>query len=377
MDGGWKPCLEEAVLPSDGRSTGEILEPGGSEFTTPAGGATRHRKPLNTLRWCDLHLLFSDSVEGWTKHKAPRLGAALAFYTLLSLTPLLLVVISIVGLVFGRKSAEHQIVQQIQLLVGAQAATASQALLNGAHNATHGVIATVIGSVTLLFGGSGVLIELRDALNTIWEVPTTSLTGVKKVTSFIKERLFSFALVLAIGFLLVVSLAVSTWIAALGQFSSSLLPAPEIMLNLINLLVSFVVITLLFAAIYKLLPDVKLEWRDVVLGGAATSLLFSVGKFLLALYLGKASFASTYGAFASIVVLVLWVYYSGQIFFFGAELTKSFANRYGSHPSLHPGPLVVKEAAPDNPAIPEPKIIIPSGEYRSVRSVSIPEDRAE
>ena len=347
-------------MSADGRSNGEVLEPGGSEFTTPAGGATRHRKPLNSLRWCDLHLLFSESVEGWTKHKAPRLGAALAFYTLLSLTPLLLVVVSIVGLAFGRKSAEHQIVQQIQLLVGAQAATASEAMLNGAHNATHGVIATVIGSVTLLFGGSGVLIELRDALNTIWEVPSTSLSGVKKIRSFITERLFSFALVLAIGFLLVVSLAISTWIAALGEISSSLLPAPEITLHVINSLVSFVVITGLFAAIYKLLPDVLLQWRDVVLGGAATSLLFTVGKSLLALYLGKASFASTYGAFASIVVLVLWVYYSGQIFFFGAELTKSFANRYGSHPSLHPARLVVTPETVDSAATAEPNIIIPS-----------------
>ena len=347
-------------MSADGRRNAELLEPGGNEVSTPAGGAVRYRKPLTSLDWCDLRLLVSESVDGWTKHKAPRLGAALAFYTLLSLTPLLLVVISIVGLVFGRKSAEHQIVQQIQLLVGFQAASASQALLNGAHNATHGIIATVIGSVTLLFGGSGVLIELRDALNTIWEVPSSSLSGVKKVTSFIKQRLFSFALVLAIGFLLVVSLAISTWIAALGEISSSLLPAPEITLHVINSLVSFVVITGLFAAIYKLLPDVLLKWRDVVLGGAATSLLFTVGKSLLALYLGKASFTSTYGAFASIVVLVLWVYYSGQIFFFGAELTKSFANRYGSHPSIYPERLVITDTTGNRPPSAEPKIIIPS-----------------
>src|SRR3954454_1137278 len=347
------------MLPPGGHRTGEILIPGGTEFATPAGGASRHRKALSSLRWCDLALLFSDSVDGWTKHKAPRLGAALAFYTLLSLTPLLLVVISIVGLVFGRTSAEHQIVHQIRLLVGSQAAGASEALLKGARNTTHGVIATVIGSVTLLFGASGVLIELRDALNTIWEVPSVPLSGVKKVMSFVKERLFSFAIVLSIGFLLVVSLAISAWIAALGQFSSSILPAPEIALQIINSLISFVVITGLFAAIYKLLPDVVIEWRDVILGGIATSLLFTVGKLFLALYLGKASFASTYGAFASVVVLVLWVYYSGQIFFFGAELTKSFANRYGSQPSLHPGPLVV-QASEQNPSAPEPKIIIAS-----------------
>ncbi len=359
MERGRTPHLEEHVLSPDDRRTGEILEPGGSEFATPAGGARRRRKDLNSLCWWDLRLLFSDSVDGWSKHKAPRLGAALAFYTLLSLTPLLLVVISIVGLVFGRRSAEHQIVQQIQLLVGAQAAAASEALLNGARNPTHGLIATVIGSVTLLFGASGVLIELRDALNTIWEVPNASLSGVKKVMSFVKERLFSFALVLAIGFLLVVSLAITAWIAALGQISSSLLPAPEITLHIINSLISFVVITFLFAAMYKLLPDVLIEWRDVVLGGAATSLLFTLGKVLLGLYLGKASFASTYGAFASIVVLVLWVYYSGQIFFFGAELTKSFAIRYGSHPGIHAG-LVIPEDAANTSSDTEPKLIISS-----------------
>lgn len=353
------PHPKEYLLSTDEPKSGEIVEPGGHDFTTPAGGAKRHRKALSALRWCDIRILFSDSVDGWSKHKAPRLGAALAFYTLLSLTPLLLVVISIVGLVFGRRSAEHQIFQQIQLLVGSQAAIATEAVLRGARNATHGVLATVIGSVTLLFGASGVLIELRDALNTIWEVPGNSLTGTKKVMSFIKERLFSFALVLAIGFLLVVSLAISAWIAALGEISASLLPAPEITLHILNSLISFVVITGLFAAIYKLLPDVLIEWRDVVLGGAATSLMFTLGKFLLALYLGKASFASTYGAFASMVVLVLWVYYSGQIFFFGAELTKSFAYRYGSHPSIQPG-LLRPGLSGNNPATAEPKIIISS-----------------
>ena len=350
---------EERVLPPGDQRSDEILVPGGTEFITRAGGARRHRKPLRSLRLCDLKCLFLDSVDGWTRHKAPRLGAALAFYTLLSLTPLLLVTISIAGLVFGRISAEHQIVQQIRILVGSQAATASEALLKGARNTTHGVIATLIGSVTLLFGASGVLIELRDALNTIWEVPVVPMSGIKKIRTFIKERLFSFAIVLSIGFLLIVSLAISAWIAALGEFSASLLPAPEIMLQAINSLISFAVITVLFAAIYKLLPDVPIEWRDVFLGGAATSLLFTIGKLVLALYLGKASFASTYGAFASIVVLVLWAYYSGQIFFFGAELTKSFANRYGSHPSSHPQPMVLAASA-NNAAPAEPKIIISS-----------------
>jgi membrane protein len=333
-----------------------ILEPNGTEVATAAGGARHYRKPLKAFRWCDIKALLSESFDDWSKHKAPRLGASLAFYTLLSLTPLLLVVVAIVGLVFGHQAAEQQIVQQVQMLVGTQGAKAIQAVLQGSHNTTHGVIATAVGIITLLFGASGVLIELQDALNTIWEVPTPALAGWRKITGFIKQRLFSFA----IGFLLVVSLAVSAWIAAIGALSASIVPGEEILLHVLNALISFIVITGLFAAIYKIMPDVRIEWRDVILGGAATSLLFTLGKFALGIYLGKASIASTYGAAASIVVLVIWVYYSGQIFFFGAELTRTFANRYGSQPNLHPERMVKPPSDTTPPPSTEPKIIIPS-----------------
>ena len=220
----------------------------------------------------------------------------------------------------------------------------SQALLEGSRHTAHGIIATAFGLLTVLFGASGVLIELRDALNTIWEVPTPELSGLKKLSSFIKERLFSFALVLAIGFIMVVSLALSAWVAALGAWSASILPAHEAILHILNFVVSFGIITGLFSAIYKFLPGVRIEWRDVVLGGAVTALLFTVGKLALGIYLGKASFASTYGAAASIVVLIVWVYYSGQIFFLGAEFTKTFANSYGSQPSRKPDGLVIDSA---------------------------------
>ena len=295
--------------------------------------------PQEWLTWSEIQTLLSQSFDNWSRHKAPRLGAALAFYTLLSLAPLLLVAVAIVGLVFGHTAAQQGIVAQVQTLVGTQGAKATEALLEGSRNATHGIVATVLGLLTLFFGASGVMVELRDALNTIWEVPTPARSGMgKKVTGFLKERLFSFAMVLSVGFLLVVSLAVSTWIAALGALSSSVIPAAyEFLLHILNALVSFVVITGLFAAIYKVLPDVKLQWRDVLLGGAFTSLLFTLGKLALGLYLGKASIASTYGAFASIVVLVVWVYYSGQIFFLGAEFTRSFALHYGSRPKLRLG----------------------------------------
>ena len=318
-----------------------ILEPNGTEELTPAGGARRYRKPISTFRWCDIKAILAGSLEQWNKHKAPRLGASLAFYTLLSLTPLLLVVMSILGLAFGQTVAQRDLVQQVHDLVGSAGAKAVQGLLEGARNRTHGIIATVIGLVVLLSGASGVLIELRDALNTIWEVPTPEVKGnLQRIWGFVKERLFSFALVLAIGFLLLVSLAVNAWIAALGSLSASVLPTHESILHLLNSLVSFVVAAGLFAAIYKLMPDVRIEWREVILGGAVTSFLFTIGKLLIGLYLGKASFASSYGAAASVVVLIVWVFYSSQIFFLGAEFTKIFANRYGSEPSRHPDGMV-------------------------------------
>ena len=340
-----------------------ILEPAGTEVQTSAGGARRYRKPLASFCWQDITSIFSASFSAWGKHKAPRLGASLAFYTLLSLAPLLLVVVSVVGLVLGHQAAEADIVAQVRSTVGLQGARAVQALLEGSRNTTHGIVATAFGVLTLLFGASGVLIELRDALNTIWEVPTPQLSGVKWVSSFIKERLFSFALVLAIGFVLVVSLALSAWIAALGVYSASVLPIHEAILHVLNFIVSFAIITGLFSAIYKFLPDVRIEWHDVILGGAVTSALFTLGKLALGIYLGKASFASTYGAAASTVVLIVWVYYSGQIFFLGAEFTKTFANCYGSQPNRQPNGLVVDSTgntpgariAPQIITKPEPK----------------------
>src|SRR4029077_20978946 len=187
---------------------------------------------------------------------------------------------------------------------------------------------------------------LRDALNTIWEVPPLQRTGLQNLADLVKERVFSFALVLAIGFLLLVSLAINAFISALGVFSAQAFPLFQGALHIANTLLSFIVITGLFAAIYRIMPDVRIEWRDVALGAAVTSLLFTVGKLLIGLYLGKASFASTYGAAASIVLLIVWVYYSGQVFFLGAEFTKVFADRYGSQPSQHLEDMVIEKANP-------------------------------
>jgi membrane protein len=328
--------------------------------STRAGSARRYRKPLIAFRWCDIKALLGESFNAWNNDNATRLGAALAFYTLFSLTPLLLVVVSVAGMVFGRAAAEGQIVWQISDLVGPTGAKAVQALLQAAESTSRGVVASSLGIVTLLFGASGVLLELRGDLNTIWHVPTPPTTGFKGLILMVKERLFSFGLVLAIGFVLLVSLAISAWLAALGKYSSAIVPLSAAVLHVVNVLVSFAVITGLFAAIFKVMPEVHIEWRDVLLGAAVTSALFTAGKFLIGLYLGRASFASSYGAAASIVIFIIWVYYSAQVFFLGAEFTRVFAHHYGTHPKRQSNGTIVVQPGKQQPAQAEPKIIISS-----------------
>ena len=335
-----------------------ILEPGGTEVATAAGGARRYRKPLKKFRWRDVRDILEESAAEWSKHNAPRLGAALSFYTLLSMAPILLAPVWIAGMVMGRDAAVAGVVRQINMLGGAEAARVAEALLSRPPSAVHGMIATAFGLLALLFGASGVMVELRDALNFIWDVRLPELSGMKKAWTFVKDRLFSFALVLAVGFLLVVSLAASAWIAALGAFSAQYLPANEALLHAANFILSFAVITALFAAIYKFLPNARIEWRDVALGERRNLDSLSLGKLGLGIYLGKAAFASAYGAAASVVVLIVWVYYSAQIFFLGAEFTHVFANRHGSRPADHPqGVLVESERGTPVGAV---KIVTPS-----------------
>jgi len=253
---------------------------------------------------------------------------------MLSLAPLLVVVTAVAGWAFGREAAIGQVVWQIQDLVGYEGAQAIQALLASARKPASGGIAAVLGLGTLFFGASAVVAELRDALNTIWEVPPREVCGpIKSIVAMLKDRTLAFAMVLGIGFLLLVSLAINAALAAIGGYFRNILPADEWVLQTANFLISFLVVTLLFGVIYKVLPDTYIAWSDVALGAAITSLLFSVGKLLIGLYLGKASFGSTYGAAGSLVVLLFWVYYSAQIFFFGSEFTHTYADRYGSHPS--------------------------------------------
>lgn len=303
--------------------------------TTPPPDAGKITKAVHRagfkLPWPALKSLFVGAFNSWSDHNAPRLGASLAFYSLLSLAPLLLLSVSIVGLVFGHDAARQQTVTQVQQLVGPAAGKALSAFIQGSKSTSGGVIATIFGIITLLFSASGVVIELRDALNLIWGTPTATTTGFGKIKAFAKDRLLSFAFVGAIGFLLIVSLVVSAWITALGSVAKVFGPVESVFMHIVSFSLAFIIIAVLFAAIYKVMPDVHIQWRDVILGGVITSALFSIGKFVLAIYLGRASFASTYGAAASIVVLIAWIYYSAQIFFLGAEFTREFSIRHGSH----------------------------------------------
>jgi membrane protein len=315
---------------------------------------------LRTLGWREIRYLFFRLADDWYRHRVPRLGASLAFYTMLSLAPLIVVVLAVAGFAFGREAATGQLVWQIKELVGRQGAEVIQELLKGAADPLAGGIATAIGLVTLFFGASSVVAELRDALNTIWDVPTRATEfGMHSIVAVAKERLLSFAVVLAFGFLLLVSLAVNAAISAMGSYFTYWLPTTEWLLQSVNTLVTFCVITLLFAAMFRFLPDIHVTWGDVALGALGTALLFTVGKTVIGIYLGKAGIGSTYGAAGSLVIMLVWVYYSAQIFFLGAEFTQAYANCFGSRPmerhqratqlreTVAPEPREVKLELPD------------------------------
>lgn len=271
--------------------------------------------------------LLKDSISEWLEDRAPRLSAALAYYTVFSLAPLLIIVIAIAGLVFGQEAVQGQIVEQIGHMVGKGSAKEIQTMIQSAHNPTSGVIGTVVGIVVLLFGATGVFGELQDSLNTVWDVSPKAGGGI---WGMIKDRFLSFTMVLGIGFLLLVSLVLSAGLAALGNYLGSLLPGSGYILQALYFLVSFGLITLLFATMYKVLPDVEIAWGDVWIGAIMTSLLFTIGKFLIGFYIGQTDVGSAYGAAGSIVVLLVWIYYSALILFFGAEFTQVYANKYGS-----------------------------------------------
>lgn len=271
--------------------------------------------------------LLSATYTKWAKDHAQSLGAALAFYAVFSLAPLLLIVIAIAGSVFGQEAAQGQIIGQIQGLVGKESANAIQSMIEEARKPATGIIAAVLAMVMLLLGATGVFAQLQEALNTIWGVEEKPGEGLWKL---LKDRFISLMAVLGTGFLLLISLVVSAGLSAVGATLGHFLPVPGFLLQIINFFVSFAIVTLLFAMIYKLLPDISIQWGDVWIGATMTSLLFTIGKFLIGLYLGKSDVGIAYGAAGSLVVILIWVYYASQIFLFGAEFTAVYAHSRGS-----------------------------------------------
>ncbi|MGD0815624.1 MAG: YihY/virulence factor BrkB family protein [Verrucomicrobiota bacterium] len=270
--------------------------------------------------------LIKEAFVAWAKCKSPRLGASLSFYTIFAVAPLFLIALSVAGFCFGEDAARRELFGQVNGLVGRDGGQAIQSLVAAANRPKSGLWATLAAVVTLGAGATAVFVELQDALNTIWGVERAPGSGLR---IFIKDRLLSFAMVLGIGFLLLVSLALNAALTALGSFAPGSSPHERFFWQMVNFVVSLGVITLLFAMIFKVLPDAKVSWQDVWVGAFATALLFNLGKFLIGYYLGRSSTVSVYGAAGSFIVLLLWVYYSSQILFFGAQVTRLYARQVG------------------------------------------------
>ncbi len=273
--------------------------------------------------------LIKTTASQWSDHNAPRLGAALAYYALLSIAPLLVLVVAICGLVFDKDTTEHQLLGQVRAALGPLVAKSVQSLIDNAHQISRGIFATVAAVITLLFGASGVFVELRDSLNTIWGAPAIRSISWR---SLLWQRVISFGMVLALGFLLLVSLVLSTALAVVTNFFEDYIPVrAAIWGEIANFVVPLIAVSILFILIFKFVPDVPINWRDVVIGGIATAVLFQIGKASLSVYMATAGVGSAYGAAGSIVAFVVWVYYSAQIFFFGAVFTNVYAKTFGSH----------------------------------------------
>jgi membrane protein len=270
--------------------------------------------------------MLKDTVLGFINDEALSRGAAISFYTVTSIAPVLLIVIAIAGLAFGRDAAQNAITEQLSGLMGQQTAEVLQTAVASAASKSSGVVATIIGIITLMVTASGVFGEMQTALNVIWKAKPEGTT----VSRLIRARAASLGLVAALGFLLMVSLVVSTVLTAFGNYLDSILPFGKVILTVLNVVVSLVLISFLFAAIYKVLPDRHLEWGDVVVGAIVTGVLFTIGKSLISWYIGSSAVASSFGAAGALIVLLLWVYYSAQIFLLGAEFTKVYANTHGS-----------------------------------------------
>ena len=271
--------------------------------------------------------LLKESALEWSNDGASTLAAALAYYTIFALAPLLIIVISVAGLVFGQGEARQALIDQITQAVGQDAAGVINTMLTNTSQSGSGILGTIIGFAILIVGATGLFAQLQNALNKIWNVKPKPSAGILHM---FMVRLLSLGMVLVIGFLLLVSLALSAALSVVSNYFNGLLPGGDTFWQLINFLLSIAVITLLFALIFKYLPDVRVAWRDVWIGAFVTALLFAIGKFLIGFYIGESSTSSTYGAAGSLVVLLLWIYYSAQILLFGAEFTQVYGRHYGS-----------------------------------------------
>ncbi len=277
----------------------------------------------------ELGWIFKRAIAGWWNDNVPRLGASLAYYTLFALAPILIVAITIAGLVFGAEAVQRQVTGEISGLVGDEGGRAVQAMLQGASQRGGNGIATAVGLVTFFLGSTGAFLELQTALNAIWRVKPKPDAGIKDM---LLQRLLSFGLVIGVGFLLLVSLLVSAALTALNHYLGGLFPEITVVWQGVNTLVSLAVVTALFAMIYQFLPDVDLKLRHVWVGALVTAGLFNIGKYLIGLYLGTSGVATTYGAAGSVVVLLVWVYYSSQVVLLGAEFTRAYVEKFGGRP---------------------------------------------
>ena len=272
--------------------------------------------------------LFKQSVASWRADYAPSMGAALAYYTVFSVAPLILIVISVVGLVFGQEAARGEILDQLSELMGADGARAVQAMLESLNKPTQGIVGTAVGVGLLVVGATTVFGELQDAFDRIWRAPARDDSG--GLLSLMRTRLLSFSMIMGIGFLLIVSLVVNAALAALGEWWAPLFGGWATLAQNVNSAFGFVTVTVGFAMIFKVMPRASVQWRDVWVGAAVTAVLFTVGKYLIGLYIGTTGIASGYGAAGSLVVVLVWVYYSAQIFLLGVEFTWVYAHTYGS-----------------------------------------------
>lgn len=276
--------------------------------------------------------LIRDTLNAWIDDYAPSMGAALAFYTIFSITPLLLIVISLAGLFFGEQAARGEILEQLSGLLGTESARTVQTLLESLNRPEAGAYGTVVGVGVLIVGATTVFVELQDAMDRIWRAPEKH--GGTGIFQFVRSRLLSVGIVLGIVFLLMVSLVASAALAALGKWWAPWFGEMALAANLVDWTLSFALMTSMFAMIYKWVPSVRVAWPDVLIGAALTAFLFTVGKFLIGLYIGRSGVASPFGAAASLVVLLMWVYYSAQIFLLGAEFTWIYAHRHGSRKGM-------------------------------------------